>query len=147
MKITCLHGYFIFRESAVGDVARFAEFYKQTLVAVDDFYTFEGIAEAPDYSIAGVPYLGIPAVETFEGKPWEVFEANGFAFNHFLGTLVPIAAVTTDVQMELLRTHYRSSGLILPGSASRDTWQKITGYNCFWDISALKFNYTELFYE
>ena len=145
MKITCLHGYFIIRETAIGGIAKFNSLYGQDLVARDDYYTFQPISEAPEYSIAGRPYLNLIATATFSGHPWEVFEANGFVYDFNLGILVLSASVTTKADFTRGYTSYIAKGLIIPGSLTPD-YQEITGYQGAFDLSSFNYYYSEFFY-
>ena len=67
MKIKCLHGYFIFEETKLGQVSHFMSLFGLGLVPKQDYYTFTDLEDAPDYSVIGGDYLGAVATKTFEG--------------------------------------------------------------------------------
>lgn len=99
MRVVCRHGHFAFYPDYVLEVSAFSDFHDQDLVMENDYYTFEGCAEAPNYSLTGMPYMNLlPAIVTYAGKPWEVFRENGFVYNLLTGLVVPklaIAGVST----------------------------------------------------
>lgn len=146
MKITCLHGYFIVREDLSGEVAKFNSFYSQDLVAKDDYYTFSALAPAPIYSVAPLPYLGVPTIKTYCANPWDVMRQNALVYNFASRLVIPISAVNTQVPYARTYYGYSSNGLIQPGSTNPG-WQKITGYQAIWEYSDQTFAYTELFYD
>lgn len=146
MRITCLHGYFICREDFTGEVAQFNSFYDQDLVAKDDYYTFELLSRAPDYSLVTVPYLGVPAIKTFEGKIWDVMRQNQLTYNCLTGLLQNMASIGFVASFSRRYAAYSSRGLIQPGSLT-ENGQIIKGYQCVYDSLSQTFYYTELFYE
>lgn len=130
MRVKCLHGFFIFDEREVADVSRFMSKTGLSLVPWRDSFTFEDIAEAPDYSIKGKDLMGTPALETFEGEPWEVFEENGIVYNFGTGLFPQILTVSTTSRLELSGNRYLSPGLLVPGTLlpSGDRIKSYTGY-------------------
>src|SRR5690349_5369503 len=129
MRITCLHGYFIFREDQIGEIAKFNSMYEQDLVKKDDYFTFQLLASAPIYSVAASPWLSaaIPTA-TFCGQPWEVMAANGFIYNVSLKLIQAKELITTQAQFFRKYSNFMSRGLIQPGSFNTN-WQQITGYS------------------
>lgn len=90
MRVLCRHGHFAFYPRKSSDLNRFAQSFGVDLVREEDYYTFKGLAGAPDYSLALKPYMNLlPAIKTYAGKPWEVMRENGFVFNVALGLVVP----------------------------------------------------------
>lgn len=144
MKIKCLHGYFKFEETRIGQVSDFMGRFGFDLVSVGDFYTFEDLEDAPNYSIAGSPLLmGIPAIKTFEGQPWEVFEENGMVYNFALGLFVPIVAVLQSAEIVQAGNKFLSSGLLLPGSVTEDG-DVVKDYSAWFSRDTLRFTYSEV---
>ncbi len=144
MNIICKHGYFIVREDKFGEVARFNSIYNQDLGLKDDYYTFDFLREAESYSLLAIPYLGVPAIALYEGKPWEIMEANGFIYDFTAKIVKPIATVLNQTDPIRLREGYMLSGLVLPGSWTTEDKQ-ITGYSCSLEIlysPSFKFYYT-----
>ena len=117
--------------------------YGPTLVRVDDYFTFEFLSEAKDYSILGNPYLGATATETFEGRPWEVMEANGLVYDFTQNALVQISTIMQRVALNETRKYFVPSGLILAGSIDEDG-NKISGYSGFFLAGSKKFKYSEV---
>jgi hypothetical protein len=145
LKINCLHGYFIFEEQRAGEVSDFMSTFGLSLVRKDNYFTFEDIADAPDFSIAGKPYLNTIATMTFAGQPWEVFEANGLVYNYDTGLMVPIELITQIISLDTAGNFYLSSGLILPGSLT-DEGSRVKEYAAWFSIDTMKFKYSEVSY-
>lgn len=145
MNITCLHGYFIFREDSFGEVATFNSLYAQSLSAKDDYYTFTFLRDAPNYSIVSKPYLNLPATKTFAGMPWEVMAQNGFVYDVGADALKPILTVPSQTDPRRLATSFSLRTLIPAGSLD-ETLRRISGYQCRLDIGTFTYNYSELFY-
>lgn len=119
MKLDCIHGYFIFNETKSGQISDFMSLTGLTLVKKDTYYTFEFLQDAKKHSLAGLPYLGIPAITTFEGNIWDVFEANEFVYDFTLDLVRPILSVVQKTKISLAGNRFVSNGLILPGFLSR----------------------------
>lgn len=145
MKVRCDHGYFFFEEERAGELSRFASVYGFELVAKDTYYTFAALMEAPDFSLTAVPYLGVPALKVYAGKPWEVMRENGLVYNFTLGRVVPIQSVTSRAVVQNAGLYRIADGLLLPGSIG-DGGLRVTEYTAHlvWDSS--KFRYTEVNY-
>lgn len=145
LRAKCLHGFFIFQETKVGQVSDFMSLTGLSLVPWRDAYTFEDLAEAPDFSLAGKALLGVAATKTFEGEPWEVFEANGFAYNFDTGLVVPIQSVTQQVVIQLAGNRFISNGLILPGSLTAEG-ERVKDYSAWFSRDTLRWLYSEVEY-
>lgn len=128
-----------------GQVSDFMRLTGLSLVRFRDSYTFEAIAEAPDYSIAGKQILGNVALETFEGEPWEVFEANGLIYNFNTGLVVPIQSIVQQVSIRLAGNRYVSDGFILPGSLTAEG-DRVTDYLAWFSRDTLRWTYSEVDY-
>lgn len=146
MKIDCLNGYFIFRESACGDAAKFNSYFSQDLTALDTYYTFSALVDMPSYSLLGAIFLSTTATATYEGRPWELFRENGLVYNFISKAVVPTVSVTSKVSPLRLNSGYAANGLIMPGSITPD-WLRVTGYRAHLDTETFEFQYSELFYE
>lgn len=145
MKITCINGYFIFKEDRSGEIARFNSMYAQDLISVYDYYTFKMLAEFPKYSIAGKPLLGVPAIATFEGKPWDILEANKMVYDFSARKVMPILKVMDRVDPKRQYDNWSFDGLIKAGSKD-PYWNIISGYNCVLNLEKFQFFYSDLFY-
>ncbi len=100
MRVLVRHGHFAFFPKTAKEVAKFASYFDQDLVRVDDYYTFESLAELPRYSIMIKPFGNLPAITTYEGRgPWEVMRENDFVYNVGLKLLVPKLAVVGMVTL------------------------------------------------
>lgn len=145
MKVDCIHGYYIFNETKSGQVSNFMSRTGFTLVKKENYYTFEFLELAKKYSLAGALYLGIPAIETFEGFEHEVFEANGFVYDFTAGLIKPILSVIQKTRISLVGNRFIANGLILPGSIT-DDGQRVKGYSAWYSSTTLNWNYTEVSY-
>ncbi len=146
MKITCLNGYFNFRETSLGEIAEFNSIFSSTLTAKDDYYTFNFLKDAPEYAIAGSKYLNLVATKTYSAKPWEIMRENKFVYDFNLKALTVSSLVAKKVLLTRLRDRYSASGLIQPGSVTSD-WKRISGYQGTVNLENLNFSYSEIFYE
>lgn len=145
MRIKCLHGFFIFQETRVGQISQFMSYSGLTLVPWRDFYTFEDLADAKSYSLEGQDYLGAIATENCEGNPWDIFEANGLVYNFNTGFIVPIASIAQNIQVTLAGNRFLSNGLILPGSITADG-SRVKDYSAWFSRNTLRFLYSEVDY-
>lgn len=145
MKVDCLHGFFIFRETKIGQVSDFMSLTGLNLVKWRDAYTFEGLLDSPGFSISGKPILGTPATATFEGEPWEVFEENGIVYDFGKGIVLPIATVLQNVKINLAGNRFISNGLILPGSLTADG-KRVKDYSAWFSRDTLRFLYSAVDY-
>ena len=147
MLIKCIHGYFIFKESAPGQLAQIlTRFPQANIVSKKDYFTFKTLATAPTYSIKGDNYLGAQATVNFDGEPWDVMRANGLVFNFRLDQVVPIETVTDKINVRQGNNYYLSAGLILPGSFT-NKGKRITDYSGWYLFDAAQFKYSELIVE
>lgn len=145
MKIKCLHGYFIFQETRLGQVSDFMARFGFDLVSVGSYYTFDFLAEAPKYSIKGKSYLGFTSIKNFEGEPWEVFEQNGIVFDFSRDIIMPIASVVQPTSLSLAGNKFISPGLILPGSTTAGG-QRVKDYSAWYSRDTTRFLYSEVGY-
>lgn len=147
MQIKCLHGYFIFREDNAGELSRFCSLFQGLeLVPVDDYFTFADLEDAPSHSIEGGEYLGVTAIKTFEGKPWDVFRENKLVYNFSSGEIVPIDTILKRIELFQAPNYFLSSGLILPGSVT-DDGSRVTDYAAWYLFDTNKFKYSSVTYE
>lgn len=145
MQIKCAHGFFIFKEDRAGEVADFMGLWSLDLVPYEDNFTFKELEDAPEYSIKGGAYLGAICTKTFAGKPWEVFEANGFIFDFGSGLIKQKSEITIPVELQVSGIYYVSNGLILPGSML--SGQKIISYTAHYSFDKSRFRYSEVTFD
>lgn len=145
MKINCRHGFFIFEESRGGELSEFVSLFGLELEARGSYFTFSDLVDAPDFSIKGKKYLDLPALTTFAGEPWEIFEANEWVYNYDTGLLTPIASITQMVTIQEAGRYFISQGLILPGSLTAEG-KRVKDYAAWFSPDTLKFKYSEVGY-
>lgn len=145
MKINCVHGFFTFEETRAGELSDFVSLFGLELARRGSLFTFAALAEAPVYSIKGAPLLDATAIETFEGDPGEVFRKNAVVYNYDLGQVVPIASITSTVQVKQALNYFVTggTGLILPGSLT-DGGKRVTDYAAHFSIDQMKFKFSEV---
>lgn len=143
MRVKCLHGFFIFQETAVGQISDFMALTGVSLTPWRDFYTFEDIELAPNYSLKGKALLDTTATVTFEGEPWDVFEANGLVYNFVSGLIVPIASISQVTEVLAAGNRLISPGLILPGSLT-DDGDRVKAYSAWYSRTTQRWNYSEV---
>lgn len=146
MKINCRHGYFIFEETKVGQISRFASLFGLDIESNGEHFTFSDLIDAPDYSLPGGTFLGCPTTEVFAGAPWEVMRANDLVYNFQLGLVVPIASIVAPSQVKTSGNFFLSAGMILPGSVT-DDGSRVTDYAAFFLQDEMKFKYSEISYD
>lgn len=146
MKIKCLHGYFIFEETKIGQVSDFMSRFGLDLVPFRDHYTFADLEDAPTYSLVGKEILTYSAaIKTFEGEPWEVFEENLIVYDFSKGLVLPILNVVQNAQIVQAGNKFISQGLILPGSLT-DEGDRVKDYSAWFSRDTLRFTYSEVSY-
>lgn len=147
MIVRCSHGYFFFQEASAGDISKFCSTYGFEIVPKDDYYTFLKLQDAPDYSFTGKLYIDPTAIalETFEGKPWEVMRENKLIYDFTDGFVKPIDSVLVRLNVFDSANYSFSDGLILPGSIN-SKGQRVTDFTAHFPPDATKFRYTEILY-
>ena len=145
MRVRCLHGYFIFNEMRQGQISDFMNLTGLSLVSKDNYYTFEGLEDAPEYSLVGKTLLNLPAIALFEGKPWEVFEANEMVFDFTTGLLVPITSIVRIIEIKQAGNMFVTNGLIQPGSLTADG-KRVKDYAAWFSRDRLTWHYSEVAY-
>lgn len=145
MKIKCLHGFFTFEETKVGQISDFMSRFGLSIVPWRDIYTFEDLLNFPDYSLKNKSLLGATASANFEGEPWEIFDANGLVYDFDKGLVVPIASISQTTSINVAGNRMVSPGLILPGSLT-DRGLRVKDYSAWFSRDTLRFLYSEVTY-
>lgn len=145
MKIKCLHGFFIFEETSVGQASDFISLTGLDLVPWENHFTFSFLENAPSYSIEGKDLLGFTATKTYAGKPWEVFKANGVIYDFNAGILKPISTITQKAPVTVAGNALYSPGLILPGSLT-DESLRVMNYAAWYSRQRQRYLYSEVSY-
>lgn len=146
LKINCLHGFYIFEESEPGQISRFVTLFGLSLAKWRHAFTFEALAEAPEFAISGQSYLGAAVLNTHAGEPWQIMKANGLIYNFGSGELMQKALIKTIADLDQSGPYFVSSGLILPGSLLKDG-RKIHSYNAHFSFNTLRFRYSGVDYD
>lgn len=146
MIAKCINGFFIIKETSVGQVSDFMTLTGLSIVPWREHFTFETLAMAPNYSLKGKDYLGLTPTVTIEGEPWDVFEANGFVFDFDNDELAMFSEIDQSTIMNLAGNRYVSPGLILPGSVLT-SGAKVKSYTGYFSRNTLRWLYSEVKYE
>lgn len=146
MRIRCLHGYFILEETSAGQASKFSSLYGFELSKRDNYFTFDFLKNAPQYSILGGEYLGATAIKTYAGEPWEVLRANELVYDFTTDSVVPISSITQRVEISQAANYFLSSGLILPGSLT-DEGSRVKEYAAWYLFDRQVFRYSEVSYD
>lgn len=139
------HGFFIFKETKSGQVSDFMNMTGLKLAPKEDYYTFQSLVSAPYYSLSGKEFLGYKALKTFEGKPWEVFQANSVVYDFNSDQMKLITSVTNNVIIRPAGNRFFSPGLILPGSLT-DKGQRVKDYAAWYSRETQRWIYSEISY-
>lgn len=146
MKVRCSHGFFFFEEESVGEISRFCSNFGFEIVSKDFYYTFAGLLLALDYSFENQSYLGVTALYTFEGTPWEVMRRNRLIFDFTTGTVKSIDTITTPLRLSAAANYFYADGLIMPGSLD-PRGRRVTDFTGEFQDDGMKFRYTEVQYD
>jgi hypothetical protein len=109
-------------------------------------FTFDFLKTAKRYSILGADYLGLPAVDTYAGEPWEVMRANSFVYNINTDEVVAISSITQRVEVARSENYFVSSGLILPGALT-DDGSRVKDYSAWYLFDRQIFRYSEVSHD
>lgn len=147
MKLKCYHGFFIFEETRVGQISDFIRFTGLKISPREDYFTFDKLLSVQCYSIKGQTVSGSPpALKTFSGNPWEVFEANQLVYNFNTDQIVSKSSIVQKTRINASGNKYVSPGLILPGSTDQNG-KKILGYSAFYSRDRQSWYYSEVSFE
>lgn len=150
MRVLCRHGHFAFYPRNAEEVGRFNRFFDVELQRQDDFYTFEALADLPRFSLTGLTFGNLPALETFEGRnPWEVMAENDFVYSLATGLIVPKLSIT--IQIKMAQSGYYTiaqtpTPIIQPGTYDQ-SGQQILSYDAEYDQDLNRLRVLEFDYE
>jgi len=147
MRVLCRHGHIAFFPRDPSEISRFMSIYKVTLQRVDDFYTFDGIAAAKDYSLENHSYLNLTATKTYEGSPWEVFKANNFVYDLSTNLLVLKNSVKLKISLPLVGNYYLAPNPIIQPGSVFSGGSRIMSYDGEYDDSFYQLKIREFAYE
>lgn len=133
----------MFEEQRSGEIARFSTMTNASMVAKQNYYTFEFLKDAPDYSIPGVPYLGVNPISFYEAAPWDVMRQNGIVYDYVNNVARLISSVTNYVKIGQGTNYFLVDGLIMPGSI-KDDGTRVTDYSAWFLFDTMQFRYSEI---
>ncbi len=129
MIVHCRHGFFEYYPQRRTDLKRFERLQRVKLVPERDYFTFEGLAGLPRFSLQGSLYKNLPAFATYEGHDAaEVMRENGFVYHLATDLLIPKELVLSIVTIPLTQDcAIASSCFVQPGSLIQ-TGQRLVSY-------------------
>lgn len=147
MRILVRHGHFAFFPQDSREISRYAKFFGEEMVREGSYYTFANLADAPSFSIKGMPWMGLVATATFEGKPWDIMRENGFVYNVALGSVVAKDDITGAVSLPRSDNFFISpTPLFQPGKTDL-VGNAILSYDAIWNQDSMQLRIRELQYE
>jgi hypothetical protein len=147
MRVLCRHGHIAFFPRYEYEIFIYNDMFDASLERCGDYYTFPLLAEAPDFSLIGKSYLGLPALVRYEGNPWEIMRENGFVYNITLGTLVPKALITSSVNPKICGEYSVINGAIIQPGSINFIGQKILSYDAEFLQENMELRIIEYSYE
>lgn len=147
MKLICNNGFYKFYPDFVGEIKLFENKNGIKLYRRRDYWTFEALAEFPNYSLKGQLVYGLnPALVNYAGLPEEVMAKNKLTFNVSLATITPRAMVMIN------RLNYAGGAFFsfpeLPQAFALDAnLANITGFEAFVDVRLNNYKVERFFYE
>lgn len=141
MKVTCNYGFIKFYPQQPDDLVRFKRIMGVDLVSERDYFTFEALKDLPRHSVAGMPYAGITAIKTYEGRDAsEVLRENKFVYNLEFEAVVPILAVIAVTDLNQTLNYAVASGPFLqPGARVSGTADRILSYSGWLSLDYQRF--------
>lgn len=145
MKIVCQKGFYKFYPDKIADIRRFYEKFEILLMPKNDFFTFQALANLPNFSIKGQIYTGVlPALITTAGTPEEVMADNNYTYNQSIKGL----SLNLNPSLNLKKMNYDFSNYFimdnLPQAYFYDNNGIITGFYGFINLDYEKY-YIERF--
>lgn len=117
MKVICQSGFLKFYPKTSSEISDFNTYFSKELVRNGDHWTFPALAAFPDYSIKGTALAELIAIETIEGEPWEVMQANRLVYDLDLDAIVPKETIVSEVSLPQTGSFYTADvPLIQPGA-------------------------------
>lgn len=107
-------------------------------------YTFSGTRDVPTYSIKGDQFMGQEALQTYEGKPWILFEKNKVVYDFTKSQVVPLDNVNVNVNVQQSGYYYVANGLIIPGSITPRG--RVLNYSAWVSWETFSFRYSWIGY-
>jgi hypothetical protein len=95
MKVICKSGFYLFNFYSQEEKAIFEGFCGLKIVDHKSFFTFEYLADLPNYCLKGQNYGNLTAKLNFEGEPYLILEKNNFIYDYDLNYLVKPNEVKT----------------------------------------------------
>lgn len=130
MRVLCRHGHFSFYPKTPDDIGLFNRVFDVELEPDSDFWTFPFLVDAPRYSLTVKPWLGVPAIATYEGRgPWEVMRENDFVYNISLGLVVPKLTIVQTVELPGSGYYFRAPAQLIQPGARDGSGQQVLSYD------------------
>lgn len=147
MKLICENGFYKFFPDFVGEIKLWENKNGIRLYKMRDFWTFQSLAEFPNYSFAGQFVHGIiPALVNYAGSPEEVLKKNELTYNLKLGTITPRALVFLQ-RLQYAKGAYLTFPNIPQAYALDQDLQRVSGFEAFVDVRLNTYKIERLIHE
>lgn len=147
MKLICENGFYKFFPDFVGEIKLWENKNGIRLFKVHDFWTFESLANFPNYSFAGQRVYGlIPAIVNYSGRKEDVLSKNKLTYNIKLGTITPRAMVVLQ-RLDYAVGAYLTFPSIPQAFALDKDLQQISGFEAFVDVRLNTYKIERFIYE
>ena len=145
MRIICRNGFYKFFPQEIGEIRRFETKYGLDLVQCEDYFTFQVLADLPNYSFVAHPYSGVLlGTANYAGSREEVLAANGYTFYQATKGLVLKGSFLKKMDYEYSNFLFMTT---LPQAYCYDLNGIISGFNGFCDVEFMRFKIERFFYE
>lgn len=147
MKLICENGFYKFFPDFVGEIKLWENKNGIRLYKMRDFWTFQSLAEFPNYSFAGQFVHGIiPALVNYAGSPEEVLKKNELTYNLKLGTITPRALFFLQ-RLQYAKGAYLTFPNIPQAYALDQDLQRVSGFEAFVDVRLNTYKIERLIHE
>ena len=148
MRLSCEKGFYKFFPFFVGEIKLWQAKNESKLIKVKDYWTFESLANLPNYSFKGHSLAGLTATANYAGRPEDVLSKNNLTYN------VKLGKITSRDDVKLQRLTYANGAYMtfasLPQAYALDEGlQQVTGFDLFIDVrlntyKLERFNYEDI---
>lgn len=147
MRVVCEKGFYKFYPQEIAEIARFQTKYGVDLVECEDYFTFQVLADLPNFSFKGQLYSGIfPALVNYAGRREEVLAENGYCYYQKTKSLI-LASAISDKLVYHYDNFFISDSLPQAYSLDYKSKTKITGFSGIIDVAFMRFKIERFFYE
>lgn len=138
MRVLCRHGHYAFFPQIDEDIGRFSIVFDRPLFRVQDYFTFEGLKDFPDYSLASETFGGLPFTKTFEGFPWEVMEQNLWVYHLSAKKLVLRETINAVVELPTTGKMVLAPSPLMQAGCLNPNGKRLVSYDGFFSTKSFR---------